>query len=379
MAPEQVERPLQVDHRADIYSLGVVFYEMLTGQLPVGRFPMPSETAGTDPHLDGIVLHALEREPERRYQHASDVKTDVEGSARRPPFLMREPSVPDHDLALRLVRGPATALMTMAVVGPLAWLIPCLLLGVVALGLGPQRGGELAESAVAFGVLFVLNAVAAVFVFAGARRMKRLEAYEFCVITVAMALLQLATPTFLITLIVAAWAFWVLRKPDVKAAFIDNLKRSVQNRHAEHATSRPGEDVQDDIEPARARIQGASGWLLVTGIGYSVFTMVGGLIAIICFLYLHPPTVANADHWLTWLLVLLPLVAQGPIMILGALKMRHFESYGWAVAGSIVALVPVTPLAVFGLLVGIWALSVLTAPDVKAAFREKSDRTAPTD
>ncbi|MDQ2971347.1 MAG: serine/threonine protein kinase, partial [Acidobacteriota bacterium] len=79
MAPEQLERPKQVDHRADIYSLGVVFYEMLTGELPLGRFAPPSWKAHVDVRLDEVVLRALEKEPERRYQHASDIKTDVEG------------------------------------------------------------------------------------------------------------------------------------------------------------------------------------------------------------------------------------------------------------------------------------------------------------
>jgi predicted Ser/Thr protein kinase len=84
MAPEQVERPLQVDHRADIYSLGVVFYEMLTRELPLGKFAPPSRKVQVDVRLDDVVLHALEKEPDRRYQHASEVKTDVEGIAQTP-------------------------------------------------------------------------------------------------------------------------------------------------------------------------------------------------------------------------------------------------------------------------------------------------------
>jgi serine/threonine protein kinase len=78
MAPEQIEHPSKVDHRADIYSLGVVFYEMLTGELPIGRFAPPSQKVHVDVRLDEIVLHTLEKEPELRYQHASEVKTDVE-------------------------------------------------------------------------------------------------------------------------------------------------------------------------------------------------------------------------------------------------------------------------------------------------------------
>ncbi len=78
MAPEQIEHPLQVDHRADIYSLGVVFYQMLTGELPIGRFAPPSKKVQIDVRLDEVVLRALEKEPALRYQQASEIKCRVE-------------------------------------------------------------------------------------------------------------------------------------------------------------------------------------------------------------------------------------------------------------------------------------------------------------
>ncbi len=88
MAPEQMEKPTAVDHRADIFSLGVVFYEMLTGELPLGKFAPPStRKVEVDVRLDDVVLRALEKDPELRYQHASQVKTAVDtisGSAAPP-------------------------------------------------------------------------------------------------------------------------------------------------------------------------------------------------------------------------------------------------------------------------------------------------------
>lgn len=84
MAPEQRERPTEVDHRADIYSLGVVIYEMLTGELPFGRFQPPSRKTSVSSALDEVVMRALEKEPEMRYQQASEFKTGFEVAERQP-------------------------------------------------------------------------------------------------------------------------------------------------------------------------------------------------------------------------------------------------------------------------------------------------------
>jgi len=121
MAPEQLERPGAVDHRSDLYALGVVLYEMLTGQLPMGRFPPPSQRTGTLTHLDDIVLKLLERDSALRYDSAASVLLDLE---RRVPL---RPSAPGED------PRPAVAARASDVRRPCLWVLAAGIIGFVAM------------------------------------------------------------------------------------------------------------------------------------------------------------------------------------------------------------------------------------------------------
>lgn len=101
-APELWQPGVTLDHRADLYSLGCVFYEMLTGAPPQGQFQLPAVPLKLDIRVDAVIARCMQQLPDLRYQSAGEIKKAIE-EIRQPAPRAGGP----HRSPVRVVRPPA--------------------------------------------------------------------------------------------------------------------------------------------------------------------------------------------------------------------------------------------------------------------------------
>jgi len=198
MAPEQIEHPDQVDHRADIYSLGVVFYEMLTGELPLGRFSPPSKKVEVDVRLDNVVLRTLEKEPDRRYQHASEVRTEVE------TICADKRTGTDLESIRHRVWIPAAGLLVAGAINCLGT-FGILLSAVISMSIATMP------------IVILMAAHTFVLIF-GAWNLMQLRSYRLALAGSILGILSFP-PGAIVSIPMGIWALIVVTKKEVKAAF----------------------------------------------------------------------------------------------------------------------------------------------------------------
>ena len=362
MAPEQMERPQTVDHRADIYSLGVVFYEMLTGELPLGRFQPPSKKVEVDVRLDEIVLRSLEKEPERRYQQVSSVKTELEviaksvaptkpaeqHSANESHSGKENPFAP-VGLPAHVLTGLRISGILLVVLGLLGGTMGFIGLGVIGITWGRVPNGfSMATGALGFVGMFVLGTLVANGGWAVLVQRNYRAALLGCLLSFALALMmnldEKQNALFILGFVPGAVALYYLLQPEVKGAFQGAPKVAVQ-------LAGPA-DVEEKLRSAGIWMTIAAAISLLFWIG-----MVGAsLISLLGVLErgddidVHPTMAAI-------LLALhpVPVIIAG-LHLLAAVKTWTRRSRAWTIAAATFSCIPYSPSWIIGLPAAIYAL-----------------------
>lgn len=130
-----------------------------------------------------------------------------------------------------------------------------------------------------------------------------------------------------------------------------------------------------NVAAAAARVKGpAIALIVITGLG--ILGQLISMVANLAGMRSTPNLPPEAERWVTLMSGGLGVVAtvltvvMGGLIIFGAMKMMSLQSYGLAMAVSIIAMVPcLSPCCCLGLPVGIWSVVVLTSAEVKGAFR----------
>jgi hypothetical protein len=356
MAPEQTLRSHLVDHRADLYSLGVVFYEMLTGELPLGRFAPPSRKAPVDERLDPIVLRALAREPEHRYQDASELKRDVDLVVAGMPAVLpgAAPSPGPAPAAVR-VNWPSVRFD-----------IPR------AFGKGRPARGEICrdEESLIVGYEEV-----------GWFKNSEIKEVRIPIRDITSISLHYNWSAGFRELVVKTVRMSMLAGLPAgkhgRGRFLISWSERQAARQLVESVLHPSAPPAAPADPEQARMD-----VVVPAIGLLVTGAVALLASTVTYVLVTlavQQAGGSTDGRLGWFrLGALATAAAAGLVILGAVSMLRLRSYVLAVSAAFAAMLPWSPAWILGLPLGIVALITLRKPEVMAAFlnRRRASRFA---
>ena len=140
VAPEQMKDASRVDHRADIYALGVLLYKVLTAELPVGQFkPASSLVPGVPPSVDRVIATALAPSPDERYDTAAAFRAALQSAAAAGP----PPKIRVHKR--RAQRAPRSSSSSVAAFGAAVLMLAAVVCSVAYLATRQTRRAVLPQ------------------------------------------------------------------------------------------------------------------------------------------------------------------------------------------------------------------------------------------